>query len=53
MEYFTLKSLANHSIKSSKIGRGNDKHSSNFIDKENNVLFNKDRGMFNYDPETG
>lgn len=39
--------------KNSKIGRGSDKHSSNVIDKENNVLFNKERGMFTYDPEIG
>ena len=39
--------------KNGKIVKQGAKHLGEFIDKENNVFFNKERGMFTYDPETG
>ena len=39
--------------KNGKIVKQGAKHLGKVIDKENNVFFNKERGMFTYDPETG
>ena len=39
--------------KNGKIVKQGAKHLGKVLDKENNVFFNKERGMFTYDPETG
>lgn len=39
--------------KNGKIVKQGAKHLGKVIDKENNVFFNKERGVFTYDPETG